>query len=268
MIKNLFFIAIALLSFISCKKANSPVLQEEVTTVSKKSKVPGMNAGTLSGANIYYKDGYYWTPFAGGLKFDRFTYPTNPKEFDNYSKYEPSFSGPTSENNLLSFNMDGNRFTVVLGTALGGLVYKMRTKAYLDTIKAGYMPNVNEYLVRATTGDADGLIVHTGQFIIDHSAPLGVKIVDLTAYLPTPVKLPTLVSDMLEKDGVYYDVAIFQNTDKLYQITAAGLPPGAPKSVVAYNAIYTLINPTQIKLAGNMTLFDGTVYVLDDILNL
>ncbi|GEM_PF-2047154 len=268
MIKNLFLIAFVFFSFISCKKSSSPDVQEEVITGSKKSKVPGMDAGTLNGADIYYKDGYYWTPFAGGLKFDSFTYPTNPHDFDNYSKYVPNFSGPTSENNLLSFNMDDNRFTVVLGTAIGGLVYKMRTKAYLDTIKAGYMPNVNDYLVRASTGDADGLIVHTGQFIIDHSAPLGVKIVDLKAYLPTPVKLPTLVSDMLEKGGVYYDVAIFQNTDKLYQLTAAGLPAGAPKSVVAYNATYTLINPTQIKLIGNMTLFDGTVYVLDDILNL
>lgn len=250
-----------------CK--NDKLINQEDRSNEKKAYLPGMQAGTLAGAYVYYKDNYYWTPFAGGLKFNRFTYPTDKFSFQNYSRFTPDFDAPTSENNLLSFNLDDNRFTIVLGTAIGGLVYKMRTKQYLDTIAKGYMPAVNEYLVRATTGDADGLIVHTGQFVIDHAAPLGVSIIDLKTPLPGTeiAKKPTPVAGYLNKGGINYYLAIYEYSDKIFSIYGVNVPKDAPKSPAAFNATYSKISIDKVQIIGTMTLNDGTVYNLNDILD-
>lgn len=263
-----FFGVLTLLALNSCSKSDeeSP-LNTEIQIKNKKSFTPGMVAGTLRTSKIYYENGQYKTSFGAGLNFgSSFTVPTNPYNIVNFSPWSPSFSAP-SGSNLLSFQQDGNKFTAIYGTFTGGLIYNFSVKEYFKKLDAGIIPKVSDY-VKKTTGDADGLIVVSGKFIIDHSTPLSVSIIEGSTVVPLqPGSIPTLLIGDIVKDGNSYFISIFENSDKLYELKALSLPDTHPKSVIWYDATYSKINSTSVLLQGEFGTKDGSRYVLNEIVN-
>lgn len=85
---------------------------------------------------------------------------------------------------------------------------------------------------------------------------------------PNNSNYPLLLSDMLLRDGVYYDVAIWYNSNQLHQLTAANLDPSSPKATASHNVTYSYYSNTQVKLSGTLILNDGTVHEINDILNI
>ncbi len=181
---KLILLVVSAVSILSCKK-DQPINDESPLPQKKAwhedGGDPGGPTGTIQSSKVVFINGEFYVSAAGGLHFGpSFTYPTNKYAYANYTPFTPSWSGLTGDSNLLDFKMDGHKFVAVLGTVVGGLVYKMNTKEYFEKLKTS-IPQVSEYVTSAG-GSADGLIIVTGKFLIDHDAPFGVAVFAANAH--------------------------------------------------------------------------------------
>ena len=180
----------------SCQKEQIPTPegdQAKENAKNTKAKLPGDVSGTLKSAKIYFNSTTktYTTGYAGGLDYSTmFTHPTNKFDYPDYSPWSPVTGPVTGRSSFMDYHADGNKFVVVLGTVPGGLIYKYDAKKYIDSLSKGYMPSVNGFITRSgggaggSGGSEDFYIVLSGQYVIDHSAPTGVAIVDINTKLP------------------------------------------------------------------------------------
>ncbi|HCX58688.1 MAG TPA: hypothetical protein DHU90_19290 [Sphingobacterium sp.] len=179
---SIFPVLICIGLFISCKKEGVDVVNSELIK-SKKALLPDGGSESTPGSTrsvhvVKLSNGQFYAGYAGGLRFGNwFTYPSNLNDYQWYERFTPTFDTPIGDSNLIDFRMDGHKFIAVLGTALGGLVYKMNTKDYLEKFKTT-IPAVSDY-VSKVGGGTDGIILVPGKFLIDKNAPYGIAIFDI-----------------------------------------------------------------------------------------
>lgn len=174
-------LGIALLTSLnySCSK-EEPLREDSQSLEIKGNKMllPGQTPGTLNSASIYYSGGLYRTAYAGGLIFgDEFIHPTNKFDYQMYTPWQPvsASQGVSGLNNLLSYQQNGHKFVVLLGTSPGGFVTSFDSDKYWEDLDKGQLNPIRSYFT-LVGGDANGIITITGKFMIDHNAALGVSI--------------------------------------------------------------------------------------------
>lgn len=263
-----YYFIVFLFTFLSFSCSKDHVYDEGlmVNEEDESAQLVVQGVGTSS-SHVVFSNGVYSSNFAGGIVFgSTFIHPTNKYDFQNYSPWSPVIGGVSSNALLLDTKLSGNKMTLVFGTAVNGLVYKMNVSDYFAAIRQnGSAPAVDDYVTRVG-GSSNGLLVVAGHFFIDHSSPTGVSIFDGEVTPPSGPSFPTLISDFIVKDGNNYFVAIYEGTDELYQLTAS-LPETHPKAVESYDATYSNIDAQTILVVGEFETNDGTVYQLNETLS-
>lgn len=187
------FVAVALFS--SCKKDNSvngssANLKPKKLDYAYGEGSPTNPGGGTNGAVYVYQDantGEFYSPWGPGIGFG--TYFPHPAVVDETNEGTAFYPGVSATDyfthNLLSFGLNGNKFTALYGTFVGGLPTN-----YHDA-ETAYYQAFNAYLTDSTAGlpvfsaavagaSSTGIITVFGQFVVDSNSPTHVSIVPIT----------------------------------------------------------------------------------------
>nr|WP_199157373.1 hypothetical protein [Pedobacter sp. ASV2] len=258
--KNLILTAFAgLCLIISCKKDMNQTESYSSASIKngRKATLPGDNPGATA-VPVVYENGEYKTAYAGGLNFgSSFTYPISVTAAEYGQSWAPSFGGPTSANNLITFMQEDSRFSAFFGTFVNGIgtalsMYYNDWHYWILNAPAGNL-SAPSFTVARYGGAADGIILITGQFIKDPTSPTHVSIVSQTYIPPGQPSNPTIINGYL---------GTITLTSGIYQVEGQD---GAITSVVKNtNGILTEITDYSgiylIGLKGNFIDVDLTLF--------
>lgn len=258
--KNLILTAFAgLCLIISCKKDMNQTESYSSASIKNelKATLPGDNPSATA-VPVVYENGEYKTAYAGGLNFgSTFTYPISVTAAEYGQNWSPSFSGPISQNNLLTFMQDGSRFSAFFGTFVNGIgtALSMYNEDWHAWILNSYNGTTTPpaFTMQRYGGAADGIILITGQFIKDPTSPTHVSIVSQTYIPPGQQSNPTIINGYL--GTITLPSGIYQVSGQDGAITSiVKNTNGVLTEITDYSGIYL------VGLKGNFIDVDLTLF--------
>ncbi|WP_316801740.1 hypothetical protein [Pedobacter nototheniae] len=261
--KNLILTALAgLCLIISCKKDVNQTESYSSASIKNglKATLPGDNPAA-SAIPVVYENGEYKTAYAGGLNFGpTFTYPTTVTAAEYGQSWSPSYSGPTSQNNLLSFLQDDSRFSAFFGTFVNGIgtavgMYYTDWHSWILNSNDG-SSSPPAFTVQRYGGSADGIILITGQFIKDPTSPTHVSIVSQTYIPPNQQPNSETINGYLGTVTLGADVYQVEGNDGIITRVIKNTN-GVLTEITDFSGIY-LIGRNGTFIAVDITLFPNT----------